>query len=323
MIKKTFLLLSCGFTAMAIETPPNIPSGPVSYDDVIYDSEVPAEFRTPSTNTSSSYVSPSAPVPSSNPNTIINLRAYAADYQVRGMGVTNDMSKYGTSSLSISHTFANHNLFNKGFQHRIHGMAGIIWDASCPLGDIPQFELGYAVGKEVLPNLLIELGYNFRRGGLEGYIAKYHDNSSHRSEQDLALSITFNDHQKGFFGHAEAGWGFYGLTGVYFDLEAGYRFTNVINGARGGADAELSAGVAPSISYWGSGVEGIDAYRIKLALLPFSANGKIGRDGHFQIKPWTQVSWTGSNARKIYRHLGYGPADHFQITGGLDMTYKF
>lgn len=313
--------------ALAAELPPGIPAGDITYDEVSYQSgasELPAEFMGPvSTTPDPLYTAPAAVAPSSNPNTVVNLRAYAADYQVRGMGVTNDLSRYGTSSLSVSHTFANRNLFRKGFQHRIHGMAGAIWDAASPLGDIPQFELGYSVGKELLPNLMLELGYNLRRGGLEGYMAKMHDRASHRSEQDLAISLTYNDYQKGFFGHAEAGWAFYGLTGCYFDLELGYRFTNVVRAAAGGLDVELSGGVAPSISYWGSGVEGIDAYRVKLGVLPFNHKGTIGRDAHTLIKPWVQCSWTGNNARKIFHHVGYGPVDHFQITAGLDVSFKF
>lgn len=336
MKKSLFLLSLFCFAALAIETPPSIPDGSISYDEVSYqgsanyDSELPPEFITPAaapattaTYTPSAYVPPAAPAPSSNPRTIINLRAYASNYQVRGMGVTDALSKYGTSSLNVSHTFANRNLFNKGFQHRAHGMAGVIWDASCPLGDIMQYELGYAVGKEVFPNLLIELGYNFRRGGLEGFMAQQHDRASHRAEQDIALTITYNDNQKGFFGHGEWGWGFYGLTGCYFDAEIGYRFTDAIRSPRLPADVEVSVGVAPSISYWGSGVEGVDACRVKLALLPYSPRGTFGRDAHLQIKPWVQCSWTGNNARKIYRHAGYGPVDHFQITFGLDATVRF
>lgn len=333
-MKKTLFILTLGLTtALAIEMPPSIPGGDITYDEVsyqnpgAYDSELPPEFITPAAGTGATvdtgYVAPASLAPSSTPRTVINLRAYSTDYQVRGMGVTNDLSKYGTSSLSISHTLANKNLFRKGIQQRVHGLAGVIWDASCPLGDIMQYELGYAVGKEVFPNLLVELGYNFRRGGLEGFMAQNHDRASHRSEQDIAFSITFNDFQKGFFGHAEAGWGFYGLTGVYFDVEAGYRIADAIRSPRLPADLELSVGASPSVSYWGSGVEGVDAYRVKVALLPYSPRGTFGRDAHVLVKPWVQCSWTGNNARKIFRHAGYGPVDHFQITAGLDVTVKF
>ena len=316
---------------MAVEAPPSIPGGRVSYDEISYqnpaDSELPPEFMTGMPtggyDAPAPVTAPSTPAASSSPHTVIDLCAYTTDYQVRGMGVTNYLSKYGASSLSVSHTFANRNLFHKGIQQRVHGLAGAIWDASCPLGDIPRFELGYGLGKEIFPNLLIEAGYHFRRGGLEGYMAKWHDRSSHRSAQDVALSVSYNDWQKGFFGHAEFGWGFYGLTGCYFDAELGYRFAELIRTARMGADVEVSVGAAPSVSYWGSGVEGVDAYRVKLAVRPYSNGVVLGRDSHTQIKPWVQWAWTGNNARKIFRHAGYGPVDHFQITAGIDIGWKF
>lgn len=334
MQKTSLMLVAGGLTlALAQDYPPSIPEGQVSYDEVSYqtsESELPAEFMmgdpiAASTGTTATQApaSPISPAPSSNRNTVIELNAYSTNYQVRGMGVTNGLSKYGCSSLSASHTLANRNLFHRGVQSRVYGMAGAIWDAACPLGDIPQFLLGYAVGKEVLPNLLVELGYNFRRGGLEGYMAKTFDRCSHRSEQDIALTITFNDNQKGFFGHAEAGVAFYGLTGTYMDFELGYRFTDVLRSARGGADLEISTGVAPSFSYWGSGVEGVDACRIKAALIPYTHNGKLGRDAHAQVKPWVQCSWSCNNARKIARHAGYGPVDHFLITFGVDVGWSF
>lgn len=333
-MKKTLFLLSLGFTAMAaVDAPPSIPGGQVTYDELSYQTPaantLPAEFM-PAAPAPAGYDSMTAPVlppitppPSSTPSTSINLHAYTTDYQVRGMGVTDRLSKYGASSVEFSHTFANRNLFNKGIQHRVEAMAGIIWDASCPLGDVPQFELGYFIGKEIFPNLMVEVGYHFRRGGFEGFMAKYYDNTSHRSAQDVALRITYNEHQKGLFGHAEWGWGFYGLTGCYFDVEMGYRFTDVLQGRRFGSDLEISGGIAPSISYWGSGVEGVDACRVKIALRPYSHGSVLGRDSHTQIKPWVQCSWTGNNARKIDRVTGAGPADHFQITFGLDVGWKF
>lgn len=334
-MKKSLFLLSMGFTAMAaVDAPPSIPGGQVTYDELSYQNTsatLPPEFMVgapaPAAGGYDAMAAPAAPPitppQSSTPNTTITLHTYSTNYQVRGMGVTDGLSDYGASSLEISHTFANRNLFNKGFQHRVHGMAGAIWDASCPLGDIPQFEVGYSIGKEIFPNLLVEVGYHFRRGGLEGFVAKYFDNTSHRSAQDIALRITYNEHQKGVFGHAEWGWGFYGLTGCYFDAEIGYRFTDVIHGRNFGSDVEISGGIAPSISYWGSGVEGVDACRVKLAFRPFSHSSVLGRDSKTQIKPWVQCSWTGSNARKLDRMAGFGPADHFQFTFGLDVGWKF
>lgn len=341
-MKKTLLILSLLGCSIAAEMPPSLPGSSVSYDAVTYqpvtsDPYLPPEFTggapvqpmpvggyDGSVGPMEPVMPPITPAQSSTPNTVIDLHAYSTNYQVRGMGVVDSMSKYGTSSLEVSHTLANRNLFHRGIQHRIHGMAGVIWDASSPLGDIPQFRLSYSIGKEVLPNLLVELGYNFRRGGLEGFMAKYFDRTSHRAAQDIALSATYNDYQKGFFGHAEIGWGFYGLTGVYMDAEVGYRFVDVMPNARLGTDVELSAGVAPSVSYWGSGVEGVDACRIRLALRPYSRNANLlGQDARTQIKPWIQCSWSGDNASKIHRHTGFGPVDHFQISAGVDIGWKF
>lgn len=312
-----------------METPPAIPDGQVTYDEVSYQSgsssELPPEFMgtTSGTGGYDALSAPAAISPPSSPNTVIDLLLYASNYQVRGMGVTDDLSNYGTSHLYASHTFANKNLFHKGIQQRVHGMAGVIWDASCPLGDIMQFEAGYSIGKEVLPNLLVEVGYNFKRGGLEGFMAQSFDDCSHRAAQEIVLTARFNDRQKGFFGHAELGASFYGLTGYYVDAEVGYRFTNVINKANHGADLEVSCGMAPSFSYWGSGVDGIDAYRIRVALQPFTHGGRLGRDARLSITPWVQCSWTGNNARKIHHHTGLGIADHFQLTVGVNAGYRF
>lgn len=326
MTKKPLLILSVGITAMATEFPPSIPEGQVSYDEVSYQNpsdSLPADFATPAPT--ARYTAPAIPVtpPASTPNTIINLNAYTTNYEVRGMGFTNGMTNYGYSSLGISHTFANRNLFNKGIHHRVHGMAGAIWDAASPLGDIAHARFGYSIGKEIFPNLILEVGYNFRRGGFEGYMAKYFDRCSHRSEQDFTVTLSYNDHQKGFFGHAEWGYAFYGLTGSYVDTELGYRFTDLFRVANVSSDVEISGGVAPSFSYWGSGIEGIDAYRVKLAFAPHTDGGLLSRDGHMMIKPWVQCSWTGDNCRKISNRTNSIPVDHFQITFGVDVGWKF
>ena len=330
MVRKCVALFAAGSLAWAVEAPPAIPDGQITYDELSYQnpgqSELPPEFTESTTESgfqAAPVVFPSTTASTSAPHTVIDIMAYATDYQVRGMGVTNDLSQYGTSRLSVSFTPSNRNLFHKGIQQRFHGMAGVIWDASCPLGDIMQFELGYMIGKEVLPNFLVEVGYNFRRGGLEGYMAKWHDDASHRGVQEVVLRAAYNDFQKGFFGHAEIGAAFYGLTGFYMDFEGGYRFTDVMQPRATGMDMEISIGAAPSFSYWGTAVEGLDATRVRLALLPYSPNGKFGRDAHTLIKPWVQVSWSGNNARKITRNLGYTPVDHFQITLGLDIGWKF
>ena len=322
MMKRTLLALAVTLPALATEFPPAIPDGPIEYSNVSYD----ASYAGYDAYAPSQYAAPAAPMPvaSSASHGFVNLNVYSSNYQVRGMGVTNQLSEYGSSSISGSYILPNRNLLGMGIHQRISGEYGIIWDASCPLGETPTARLSYAVGKEIFPNLVAEIGYTFRHGGLEGFMARNFDGASHRATQEIVASLAYNDHQRGFFGKFEMGAGFYGLTGLYFDVEAGYRFTDVLVRGNVGTDLELSFGVAPSHGYWGDDVEGIDAYRIKAALLPYTQTGGLGRDARAYVKPWVQCSWTGSNARKIDRAAhGSGPVDHFQITLGVDCGLNF
>ena len=324
MMKHAMLAMAVSMPLLATEMPPVIPDGPIEYTEFSYDTDYSAYNNTYPVDT----YQPAAPAPvaaaSSARSGYVNLNVFSSNYQVRGMGVCNDFSNYGTSSVSASCIMPNRNLFGRGVYQRLSGEYGIIWDASSILGDIPAARLGYSLGKEIFPNLNAEIGYTFRHGGLEGFMAHYFDGASHRASQEINALITYNDYQKGFFGKLEAGVGFYGMTGVYFDVEAGYRFTDVLTRGNVGADLELSAGVAPSLGYWGSGVDGVDAYRVKAALQPFTHTGNLGRDGRFYVTPWVQCSWTGSNAAKIDRTThGMGIADHFQITFGVDCGLKF
>ena len=333
MKTRTLTALAITIPVLASEMPPVIPVGPVAYDDVSYQ---PASATMPGELATTEYIAtegdtpaydpataPAAPTSSASPNTIINLNIYSSNYQVRGMGVTNHLSDHGFSSVSASHTFANRNLFNRGIHHRIGGTLGFIYDGASPLGETPIFQVDYAIGKEIFPNLNLDFGYSFKRGGLEGAAARFYNGGAHRVAQDFNLTLDFNDYQKGFFGHATWGLGFQGLTGSYFDIEAGYRFTNIFLLNNFAADLELSAGIAPSLGYWGGGVEGIDAYRIKAALVPYALSGAFGRDSRLYIKPWVQWSFSGTNARKIDRIAGDGPIDHSQFTFGVDMGWKF
>lgn len=339
MMKSTFPAIAATLAAVAStnpapasELPPVIPVGPVTYDSVSY-SPAPVAASTPAPigtapatdSTAGAEYAPAPITPSATAgnNGYINLNAYSSQYQVRGMGVTDAMSSHGFSSLSGSYTLPNRNLFNKGIQHRISGAYGYIWDAGDTLGNTPLFNINYALGKEIFPNLLAEIGYSLHHGGLEGWMARYPNHSSHRLSQDINIALTFNDHQKGFFGHALMGIGFHGLTGTFYDLEAGYRLTDILSVGAIGADLELSAGVSASLGYWGSGVEGVDAWRLKAALPLFTHSGTMGRDARFQVKPWGQLSWSGSNAKKIDRLTDCGPIDHFQIAFGLDLGWRF
>ena len=322
MSKRFLLPLLTVLPALSTELPPAIPDGPVEYNDISYDAGFNSYYDAPYTPAANAL--PPTPVSNSTNRGYINLNAYSSNYQVRGMGVNNELSKYGYSSVSGSFTLPVYALSTYGLQHRLSGEYGVIWDATCRLGDTPVARLSYGLGKEIFPNLIAEVGYTFRHGGLEGYMASEFDGASHRATQELYASISFNDHQRGFFGKMETGLGFYGLTGLYFDFEAGYRFTDIMQRGNMGIDMELSAGAAPSIGYWGSDVEGSDAYRIRLALLPYSQSGSFGRDARAYVKPWIQCSWSGSNAAKIDRAAkGTSPIDHFQITLGVDCGINF
>jgi hypothetical protein len=325
MMNRTLFCIVAAMPALATDFPPPIPDGPVEYTDVSYDTNY-GGYDDPYATTN--YTPAPAPAPmsasSSERRGYMNLNAYSSNYQVRGMGVTDALSKYGYSSVSASYKLPAHAFSAYGLQHHISGEYGVVWDASCPLGDTPVARLSYGLGKEIFPNLIAEVGYTFRHGGLEGFMARYFDGASHRATQELYASLTFNDYQKGFFGKIETGAAFYGLTGLYFDIEAGYRFTDVMMRGNMGVDMEISAGVAPSIGYWGSDVEGSDAYRFKLALLPYSQAGTFGRDAKAYVKPWVQCAWTGSNASKIDRVTDKsGIIDHFQITLGVDCGLNF
>lgn len=337
MKKSSLIALVAAMPLAATELPPTVPVGPVQYEAISY--QPSASPQDPYASASSSAPQASAgyapatynasvpysmaPASTSQERGYLNLNAYTTNYQVRGMGVTNGLSKHGYSSLSGSYILPNRNLFGMGIQQRISGEAGVIWDASCPLGDTPVFQFNYAWGKEIFPNLTAEVGYSLHRGGLEGLMVRVHKHGAHRIAQELNLALRFNDHQKGFFGHAVWGIGFQGLTGSYFDVEAGYRFTDVLMTGNIGLDVEASVGVAPSLGYWGGGVEGIDAWRARLSLLPYAQTGTFGRDSRWYIRPWMQYALSGSNARKLDRYVGAGPIDHSQLTIGIDLGMSF
>lgn len=342
MTKQSLLAIATAAPLLASELPPAIPTGPVSYETVSYApaaapayAEAPAAAQADPYATAPAAYEPSAyapepsaaapitPAADAGNNGSINLNIYSTQYQVRGMGVTNKLSRHGYSSLSGSYTLPNRNLLSLGLQQRLSGTYGAIWGAGEALGDAPLFNANYAIGKEIFPNLLAEIGYSLRYGGLEGYMARFHNHSAHRLAQDINVSLAFNDRQKGFFGSFVCGFGFQGLTGTYYDLELGYRFTDIWTAGNMGADLELSAGAAASLGYWGSSIEGMDAWRIKAALPLFTHSGTLGRDARMQLKPWVQVSWSGSNAKKFDRLTHDGPVDHFQLAIGAELGWQF
>lgn len=323
MKKKLFLIIGLTLPAMGSEMPPMIPDGPVTYEHVSYEDplagfEDPYAFTEPAPATA-----PITPTSTAGERGYIKLGLYETNYQVRGMGVTDNMASNGYSSISGHYILPNRNLFNCGIYHKVSGNFGIVWGATAELADTPVLKAGYAMGKEIFPNMTLELGYTMHHGGLEGFMTRYANSGPHRLAQDLTVTLEFNDHQKGFFGAAQWGIGVQGLTGHYFDLEAGYRFTDVVNNARWGLDLEVSAGWATSFSYWANGVKGTDAVRLRVAAPIFTHSGTIGRDGRTQITPWLQISAAGNNSGDIDRAVGNGPVDHMQFTIGLDFGWKF
>lgn len=325
MKKSLFLIGSLALPALGTEMPPMIPDGPVMYDDVTYEDPMagftdPYAFAEP---THTPAAAPITPASSGREKAYIRLGLYESNYQVRGMGVTNPLSTNGYSSLSGHVVLPNGNMFNSGIYQKVSGNVGVVWGATAELADTPVLNAGYALGKEIFPNLTLEFGYTIRHGGLEGYMSRYANSCPHRLAQDFTVTLAFNDHQKGFFGSAQWGIGFQGLTGHYLDAELGYRFTDVVSTSRWGIDLEVSAGWAGSFSYWANNVKGTDAGRLRIAAPIFTHGGGIGRDGRMHIKPWMQLSASGNNSGRIDRAVGGAPIDHFQVTFGVEMGWKF
>ncbi len=323
MKKASFIAIATAIPALATEMPPYLPGDTVSYDSVSYETPDSSYDPYAAATTGSYTMAPVTPTVTEGDRGNVYLTPYTSNYTVRGMGFNNHMTKHGYSSLSGSYKFPNRNLFGAGIYQRLSGSYGIVWGHDEALGDRPLFNANYALGKEIFPNFTIEAGYSLRYGGIEGFMAKHYDDSPHSAAHDLNVCLRFNDGQKGIFGSMTWGWGFKGLNGIYGDIELGYRFTNVLNLPSLGADLELSAGMAPSFSYWSNSADGIDAYRIRAALPLFTHSGTMGRDARFKLVPWAQASWSGNNAGKIDRDTGHSPVDHFLFTIGVDLGWHF
>ncbi|MFI3243120.1 MAG: hypothetical protein R3Y56_02570 [Akkermansia sp.] len=336
---KKFVLASLGVgtavtVTLAIDAPPAIPSGPVSYESVDYSSgdsdlyayhnntEQPAEWLT---DTTEAPLQPSSisSLDSSDKNFNMKLNLYTSNYNVRGMGVTNGFSNNGYSSIDMSYTLPNRNLLGLGLYQQFSGSVGVIWGSHSELGDTPALRAGYAIGKEIFPNAHWTIGYNLQHGGLQGYMARATDNCSQRLAQDLYTTLKFDDHQRGFYGALTFGWGIQGLTGIYADMTAGYRLTDVISGNSMGMDVELEVGIAFSNDYWINQTEGVDAYRIRANILPYTHSGSLGRESGKNIIPWIMMSFAGNNEDKIDRAYGGNIIDDCQFTIGVDFNWSF
>ncbi len=334
---KKFVLASVGIgtavtVTLAFDAPPAIPAGPVSYDSVDYSNSdadlyafhnneaVPTDWQTEAVPESPT---PISSLDSTDKRFSMNINMYTSNYTVRGMGVNDIMSEFGYSSVDVEYTFANRNLFGLGIYQQVNGTFGVIWGSSSELGDTPIIRGGYALGKEIFPNLHWTVGYNLQHGGLQGYMAKATDKCSQRITQDIYTTLKFDDNQQGFFGQLTLGCGFQGLTGIYADLSGGYRMVDIINGNNLGADVELEAGIAYSNDYWVNGAEGVDAYRVRASLKPYSKSGTFGRESNKSFTPWVMMSFGGNNENNIDRAFGHGVIDECQFTVGVDFGWTF
>ena len=148
MMKHAMLAMAASMPLLATDMPPAIPDGPIEYSEFSYDTDYPSYNTYPAET-----YQPAAPAPvaaaSSSRRGYVNLNVFSSNYQVRGRGVCNDFSNYGTSSLSASCILPNRNIFGAGIYQRVSGKYGIIWDASSILGDIPTARVGYSIGKEI------------------------------------------------------------------------------------------------------------------------------------------------------------------------------
>ncbi len=321
--------ISPSFAQMA---PPPIPAGPISYTSV----SVPAsnqdldtiveaasyETLTLPTTPIATEPTPISEIQSSEYSWDLDINLYTLHYNVRGMGVTNRFSDHGYSTFGASYTSSNRNLFQAGLHQRFHGEIGRIWGSNDTLADGYMSQWGYSIGKEVFPNAMLELGYNLRYGTLEGFFAKQRGKSAHSVAQDLCLTLSYDDKQKGFFGGVQLGYGFSGLTGWYYDLAAGYRQTEVFSLQNWGLDLEYLVGIAGSSGYWTGNADGIDAYRARVSFLPYAHDGLFGRDSNWSVTPWVEMTTSGDNDKTIDRDFG-GVVDDFQINFGFDINYKF
>ncbi len=335
---KKFVLASLGVgtavtVTLAVDAPPAIPSGPVSYESVDYSTAstdayhnnetLPAEWLSDSSAPAAPEPAPISSLSSSDKNFSMKLNLYTNNYNVRGMGVTNGFSNDGYSSVDVAFTLPNRNLFGIGLYQQFNGTAGVVYGSHSELGDTPILRAGYAIGKEIFPNAHWTVGYNLQHGGLQGYLARATDNCSQRIAQDLYTSLKFDDHQKGFYGALTFGWGIQGLTGIYADINAGYRLTDIVSGNSLGIDLELEAGMAFSNDYWTNHTEGVDAYRIRANILPYTKSGSFGRESGKSIVPWVMLSFAGNNEDKIDRAFGTNIIDDCQFTIGVDFNWSF
>ncbi len=273
-------------------------------------------------------VTPAAPAlteaTSNTLGVVINANVYTSSYNVRGMSVNDHMSAYGFSSIGASYALPEFELFGMDIQHEVSADLGVIWGAGDSLSTEPLSTFRYMWTKEVYPNLQMGGGYQLRYGGLEGYMAKHYNNRAHQMTQDVVGFARYDTGKEGVFGEALVGVGFQGLLGVYGDLSGGYRFTGVCSVKNVGFDVELEAGLALSYNYWVGKARGVDAFRLRATLAPYSLNGTFGRDANFTIAPWVQAAWSGDTADDIKTYTyGHDIVDDFKVTVGIECSYKF
>ena len=186
------------------------------------------------------------------------------------------------------------------------------------LSDREMFEVNWAAGTEIFPNLKAGVGYDLNYGGLPGYMAKMRGKAPHSVAQDVNGFLKYDDPGRGWFGGLEVYGGFYGLTGWRIDLEVGKRWEGFLTPQ---SNLEVSLGTGYSSGFWAGSVSGFDQVNVKAAL-PF-ALGSLGEDRGFRLVPFIQAIWAGDNRGEINRACGVRVMDDFQVVGGVKAEFRF
>ncbi len=186
------------------------------------------------------------------------------------------------------------------------------------LTDNNAFNVEWKALKELLPNLSFRGGYEFNYGGLPGEMSKHMGKAPHSFAQAFTAGLVYDDLGHGYFGAFDIQYGFYGMQGWRFDLNAGKRWSGVLHDR---IDLELSAGTAYSCSYWGSSVNGFDQFNVKLAA-PIRISG-VDESRGFRISPFVQLNWGGNNRSEIRRYAGGSISADSVLRVGVEASYQF
>ncbi len=181
------------------------------------------------------------------------------------------------------------------------------------------FNASWSAKKEIFPNLYFEGGYGLLYGGLPGSLSKWRGKAPHSLAQVFNAGLKYEDSGRGLFANFDTQYGFYGLTGWRFGLEAGKRFAGVALNGR--MDAVASVMTYYSLSYWCGGVTGFDSFGFRFAL-PIRITGHDEKKG-LQLEPFIQTIWAGNNASRVNRRMEAPIMDEFDLSVGVKLRYSF